>query len=258
VAEQPLCGGRTADAAEVAVGRLVGSKPAALQRGAPCNLTVAGVEKVWRTADEGDAPVAGIGEVLDRGDHPGRVVEDDGRAPPPSVRSAERDGRQTKRGERGRTTVVDSKVGDDHTIDSIVVDELPVGGELGLDVRYDLEYERGLPGGQLGLDAGDERGKERVDGEQLGGAGDDEANGMGTSGDESPCRPVGPPIELLDGGKDPLTGGRGDTGPIVEGEGDETLRHTRVPSDVDNGCPAPSTGASRPSGGGHSPTSKPV
>ena len=190
-------------------------------------------------------PVAEIGEVFDAGDDAGDVVEDDRRAAAPALGASECDGWQAEVGEHARARVVDAKVGEDHTVDPVVVGNLAIGGQFGVDVGDGLEDERCLAGGQLGLDAGNEGGEEGVDGEQLGGSGEDEADGVGAGVDQRPGGLVGPPAELVDGVEDPPACRRGDAGPIVEHERHEPLRHAGAGCDVDDGGPPRLAGVPR-------------
>ena len=194
-------------------------------------------ELVW-TADERDAPVAEVDEVLDRRDDPWRVVEHHGRAGTCTVRPAEGDRGQAELGEHARAGIVDAQVGEQNPVDAVVGGHPAVHLQLGVEIGDHLQHQRRVAGRQLGLDAGHERREEGIGGQQFGGPGEHETDGVGTLGGERSRRLTRVPAQLSDGLQDPFTRRRRDPRAVVHDERHQPFRHPGMAGDIDDRGPS--------------------
>ena len=118
---------------------------------------------------------AELDEVVDGLFDAHRVPHRDSREWRLPFRMAERHCRQAQFLGEADSGVVVPEVGEEDAVDAAVGGEFAVGGELSLLIGDDAEHER-LPGrSQFPLDAGDERGIERIAGDDLGITGDHQA-----------------------------------------------------------------------------------
>ena len=134
--------------------------------------------------------------------------------------------------------VVDAQVGEEHAVDAAVGREPAVAVELGVGAGRHLQHQRVATPGQHRLDAGDERGEERVGAEQLGLAGHHQTDRQRPLRRQRPGRGAGCPAELVRGRQDASPSRLGDARSTVQGERDRALRDLRCPRHVvDRGPP---------------------
>ena len=111
--------------------------------------------------------------------------------------------------------------------------EPAVGGRVA--VLGDHQQQRVLALGEHHLEPGDEGGEERVGPEDLGRPGDHEADGERLGDRQRPGPRARGPAQVGGDVQDPLPGVRGEPGPVVQREGDRTLRDAGRAGDVVDG-----------------------
>ena len=181
--------------------------------------------ETWR-----DPAVPELDQVLDGGLDAGGVVDADGRPERLVEGGPDDDGRQSELGEQRGPLVVDGQVGDQDAVDAALGGE-PAVRRLVVALG-DLEQQRVAVLGEHRLQAGDERGEERVGAQRLGRPGHDQADGERLRHRQRAAAGARGPAQLAGHLEDPGPGGRGDAGTVVQRERDRALRHARGAGDV--------------------------
>ncbi len=114
----------------------------------------------------GDALVTERMQMTDGAPDAGRVVQSDGSTPLTLGRS-EDDVGHTQRGEHARPLVVDTKVGDEHSVDARFSREPRVCLLLGVLSVYDLKHQGISDRREVAFHTGDELSEERIGADQF-------------------------------------------------------------------------------------------
>ena len=191
-----------------------------------------GVDELPDAADLGDALVAERGEVAHGLDHRRCLVVPGGGERTVDDRAADHDGGQADRPERGDPRVVHAQVDHQHAVDAVLAPPAPVDGDLVLDALDELDRQRDGPGGQLGLDAGDELHEERLQRERLRRTREEQPARVGARSGERARGAVRVPAELVGDREDAVPGVVRDARPAVERVRDGALGDPGEPGDV--------------------------
>ena len=179
-----------------------------------------------------DSRMPELDEVAHGGLDAGRVVLDDRRERAVEIGAAERHGRQPQCLQQRDPRVLGEDVGQQDTVHPTVGGEPAIASGLRRGVGRDLQDQREVSLGELELDSGDERGEERVRGQQPGGSGDDQPDRVRAPGRKCPGAEVRPPAELVGRAEDALARGWRDAGAAVQREGHRTLAHPGPEGDI--------------------------
>ena len=165
---------------------------------APDGAAVGAVEHVGRPGDVGDARVAELGEVARRRRDARPVVLADRRERARDVGAVERDRLQAELPQQRDARVVEAQVGEEDAVDALAAREVAVAvGSCSRSSPTTCSSSAWLAGGELELDAGDERGEERVGASSERIAGDHEAERVLVAPAERTRRGARLPAELV-------------------------------------------------------------
>ena len=188
-----------------------------------------------RSADVRDAPVPEFDEVSNGGPDTWAVVERDRGEGRRDIRMSECDSLEPEALDEGETRVAATEVAQDDAVDAPVLGQAAVGVDFGGFIGHHAQHE-GLTDGRKGnLDARDERGEERVAGDDVGVAGDDEAEGECGAGAQRARPQARTPAELVGDPEDAFPCVRRNAGTIIEGERDEPLADAGLTGHIGDG-----------------------